>query len=371
MLAVGVAELALQRGVDPVDPLLQFSCGVRAGYLLGLVNSATGRLAGGRRTPDDAPYNPPVLTEDLALWMLTADTGDWGESSMRALAAQQQWEWTSGAHGPVLRTGDPGGEAALSPVTRYANPYVTVESYLALSVPIAKGGADAFRLVGDRLVAVLGQAPLMGSYGTLGPFFGSTPGWGAPFLRWRGAANSVELRAGTTGPELVLQPTAPIEDWFWRQGHGEAHAIDGFFGHSNHQANNGLGIPGRWYAQDWDVFAVGLQRLLSTLPAEAHALAITPSLRIYGRIPGSGAPTLYDITTENVELWADTDFDAHGHGWPEPDWSLPIGEATAAHMIATARALGIGSPRDLVLGSEGASIEDYRVEFYGLGIANG
>ena len=312
-----------------------------------------------------------ALAEETALWMRTVETDVWDEPSMRELAARRGWEWTDGAHGPVVRSGDPGGEPRLSPVTDHAKPYVNFDSYVALSVPIADGGADVFRRVADRLVAVLGPAPLMGSYGTLGPFFSSTPAWGAPFLRWRGAPNSIELRAGSTGPELVLQPTAPIEDWFWRQGHGEARAIDGFFGHAKVGANSGLGLPGGWYAEDWETFSPGLQRLLSTLPAEAHALAVEPSLRLYGRIPDRGAPTLYDITTEYVELWADADFDAPGHGWPGPDWRLPIGEATAAHMIATARTLGIGSPRDLILASEATSVGDYQVEFYGLGVAKG
>jgi hypothetical protein len=86
-------------------------------------------------------------------------------------------------------------------------------------------------------------------------------------------------------------------------------------------------------------------------------------VRSYGRVRGGGAPTPYDITNEYVELWADADFDAPGHGWPGPDWRLPIGEATAAHMIVTARTLGIGSPRDLILGGEGTSIGDYDVTF--------
>jgi hypothetical protein len=51
-------------------------------------------------------------------------------------------------------------------------------------------------------------------------------------------------------------------------GHGEARATDGFFGHAKVEASLGPASPGGWYAENREVLSPGLQRLLSTLPAE-------------------------------------------------------------------------------------------------------
>src|SRR5690606_19755535 len=96
---------------------------------------------------------------------------------------------------------------------------------------------------------------------------------------------TLELRAGEKGPELVLQPTDPAEYWFSSQGHGEEHAISGYFGYRRHPSNAGLDFPGDWYARSWGTVESALADFLGALPAETAALGVTIAAPFYGGGP--------------------------------------------------------------------------------------
>ncbi|HLL34066.1 MAG TPA: hypothetical protein VK545_09260, partial [Streptomyces sp.] len=73
----------------------------------------------------------------------------------------------------------------------------------AVAAPVAAAQADAFRAAREAVTAALGKPSVMGSHGDLGPFYDSGPLRGAPFVRWCGRPDTLELRARKTGPELV------------------------------------------------------------------------------------------------------------------------------------------------------------------------
>ncbi|MEU3877548.1 MULTISPECIES: hypothetical protein [Streptomyces] len=324
----------------------------------------------------------------LAKRLLAADTDGWTEAGARALAA---------AVAP---------DARLRPVGQYEERYVDGEAYVELAVPVLKPAdtgaaaqAAAFAEAREELTAELGEASIMGVYGDLGPFYASGPLWGTPYLRWRGRPNTLELRAGTAGPELVLQPTDPVESWFWRQGHGEEHAITGFFGSTRGPANAGLGFPGGWRAQRWETVTRALADFLSTLPAETTALGTPISMPIYGRGAGPGAPLLFDISCSDrlsIACFPPYDMDPNPEtlGWGraadhpatrevwdddyDPRWRIdagapgePRGRELAETLVATARAAGVRDPQDLIVGGEAEYMSPYRVTFYGLGLPTG
>ncbi|MFD8542995.1 hypothetical protein [Streptomyces sp. NPDC059649] len=254
--------------------------------------------------------------------------------------------------------------------------------------------AQRFRAAGDELTDALGEPSAIGSYGSLGPYYATTPAWGAPFLRWRGRRDTLELRAGDRGPELVLAPTAPFENWLWSLGHGEEHAISGYFGSRPGPANAGLSLPGRWSAQSWETLTDALAAFFTTLPAEFAALGIARVIPVYGRVGGS-APLLFDIDADHrlmLASYAEDDIDPASLGWGtvaehpmsrdtwqdayEPRWRFdaggpgePRGRTLAEMVVATARAEGVASPDDLLIGGEGEDIRPYTVRFYGLGLA--
>ncbi|MEU2062546.1 hypothetical protein [Streptomyces sp. NPDC013455] len=320
--------------------------------------------------------------------LLEADTDGWTETGARALLAAI------------------GREARLRPVGRFEEPYVNGEAYVELAVPLsppsgtgAAAQAAAFRAVKDELTAALGEASIMGVYGDLGPFYDSGPLWGTPYLRWRGRPNTLELRAGESGPELVLQPTGPVEDWFWRQGHGEERAISGFFGSTTDPANAGLGHPGGWRARSWETVTGSLADFLSTLPAETTALGHSIGMPVYGRGAGPGAPLLFEISCADrlvIGCFPPHDMDPRPQdlGWgrmadhpatretwddaDDPRWRVdaggpgePQGRELARMLVATARAAGVRQPEDLVIGGEAAYMGRYHVTFYGLGLPTG
>ncbi|WP_017591495.1 hypothetical protein [Nocardiopsis potens] len=345
----------------------------------------------------DTALDDDALVE-LAERLRGAETGGWTEKGVRGLAGALGWEPADGA--PTrLRTGLPTGEARLRPVDRLDEDYTRGERHLGLYVPVAlvDGGAaakaDAFARAARALTAKLGPAPIMGAHGDPGPFYESTASWGSPFLRWRGRPDSLELRAGDDGPELLLHPSDPVENWHWRQGHGEAYALGGFFGARPDPANAGLGHPGGWTTGDWDVFATALGGFLGCLAAETRALGIELSLGMHGRIPGTHGPWVFHIASaQTLELavyeeTVDTSaLDMAALGW------TPVSEAPAAmdHLIdvshhtgafapgeadgrglartlvETAKALGIPSPRGLSLIDHCQSVAGYRVDYYGL-----
>lgn len=291
----------------------------------------------------------------------------------------------------------------LCPTGRFEKDYAHGgEEYVGLHVPIAFSGdgpadkARAFRAAAAVLTEEFGDAPIMGVYGDPGPFYNPPPLWGSPFLRWRDQDNSLELHAGEHGPELLLQPTGPVENWFWRQGHGENYALGGFFGTRRDPANAGLGIPGGRRTEDWDVFTITLGNFLRTLPAETHALGIELGLGIHARVPGTHGPILFLLSCrDRLEIAYDTEPlgeldenvpDPLTFGWtPYPsgaavvdNWfdathhsgSFGIGEvdgrALATMLVDTLRALGVSSPKDLGLADHSQRVGDYYVHYYGL-----
>ncbi|MGW7440323.1 hypothetical protein [Streptomyces sp. NPDC054849] len=338
---------------------------------------------------------------DLARRLVAAGTGGWTPDGVRALAAELGWAWNDTPDGPALITGRSAGDARLRPVGRFEERYVSGESYVELAVPVATAAPDAtaqaaaFRAVKDAVTAALGKPSIMGSHGDMGPFYDSGPLWGAPFLRWRGRPDTLELRAGKSGPELVLQPTDPAENWFWRQGVGEEHSISGFFGSNRAQANAGLGFPGGWTARSWETVTRSLGDFLGALPAETTALGISVGMPFYG--PGSlGGPLLFDVTCGerlSIGCFAPDDIDPAALGWgtvarhpgtasiwsdDDPVWRVdaggpgePKGHALAEMLVATARAVGVSDPTDLVVGGEAEYVDDYHVRYYGLGLPTG
>ncbi|MFH0517684.1 hypothetical protein ACHBTE_10945 [Streptomyces sp. M41] len=320
---------------------------------------------------------------------------------MRALAAELGWAWSGTPDSPVLVTGRSSGDARLRPVGRYEERYVGGESYVELAVPLATVAADdaaqaaAFRAVNEELTAALGEPSVLGSHGDIGPFYDSGQLWGAPFMRWRGRPDTLELRAGKAGPELVLQPTDPAENWFWRQGIGEEQSISGYFGSNRDRANAGLGFPGGWTARSWETVTRSLSDFLGALPAETTALGIGIGMPLYGRT-GSGAPILFDVTCRDrlsIGCFAPDDVDPAALGWgtvaqhpstasvwsdDDPVWRVdaggpgePKGRALAEMLVATARAVGVSEPADLIVGGEAEYVDDYHVTFYGLGLRTG
>ncbi|MFK4186709.1 hypothetical protein ACI2L4_22230 [Streptomyces sparsogenes] len=332
---------------------------------------------------------------ETARGLREADTGGWRESALRALVSSFGWRWRQAA-------GD-AGEAWLRPTGRYESPFAhDGEEFVGLHVPVelVEGGAaakaESFRRAAEALTEAFGRASVMGAYGGLGPFYESTPRWGSPFLRWRGKPDTLELRAGERGPELLLQPTDPVENWFWRQGHGEDFALGGFFGSLPVPANGGLGFPGYWRTDDWDVYTTALSDFLGSLPAATSALGIELDLGIHAKVPGTYGPVVFHISSgERLEIahstqepaGAGSGTDPASLGWiPEAttpaelshwiDWTHHSGafgpddidgRELARLLVDTLRGLGVASPKeDLSLSDHAQTVDGYRVDFYGL-----
>ncbi|MFJ4537995.1 hypothetical protein ACIP39_18815 [Streptomyces tibetensis] len=338
---------------------------------------------------------------DLARRLLAVDTDGWSPEGVTTMADGLGWARGGTADRPVLVTGRSSGDARLRPVGTYEKPYTDGESYVELAVPVAIVAPDAaaqaaaFRAAGEELTAALGRPSVMGSHGDMGPFYDSGPLWGAPFMRWRGMPDTLELRAGTSGPELVLQPTGPAENWFWRQGIGEEHAISGFFGSNRDPANAGLSFPGGWTARSWETVTRSLGHFLDALPAEATALGIGIGMPLYGRARGS-APLLFDVACGDrlsIGCFAPDGVDAASLGWgtvtehpgtasvwrdDDPVWRVdaggpgePEGRALAEMLVATASAAGVSEPAGLIVGGEAEYVDGYHVTYYGLGLPTG
>ncbi|GHA31087.1 hypothetical protein GCM10010329_63150 [Streptomyces spiroverticillatus] len=343
-----------------------------------------------------SPSEEPIA--DLARRLVAASSGGWTPDGVRALAAELGWAWNDTSDGPVLVTGRSSGDARLRPVGRFEEPYVDGEAYVELAVPVATAGPDAaaqaaaFRAAKNAVTRALGDPSVIGSHGDMGPFYDSGPLWGAPFLRWRGRPDTLELRAGMSGPELVLQPTDPAENWFWRQGVGEEHSLSGFFGSNRAPANAGLGLPGGWTARSWETLTQSLGSFLETLPAEAAALDISFGMSIYGP-PSIGGTILFDVLCSDrlsIGCHAPEGFDLAALGWgtvvqhpatafiwsdDDPVWRVdaggpgePKGQALAEMLVATARAVGASDPAELALGGEAEFVSIYQIKYYGLGL---
>ncbi|MFC9993849.1 hypothetical protein [Nocardia sp. NPDC127526] len=338
---------------------------------------------------------------DLARQLRGAETGGWSEAALRVIADGLGWRWQDDVSGPRLvavaePNAAPQWAARLRPVGRFEKDFVHGgEEFVGLYVPVALpedgavGKAAAFRTVAEALTREFGRASIMGAYGDPGPFYDSAPLWGSPFLRWRQRENTLELHAGERGPELLLQPTDPVENWFWRQGHGEPYAV----GANRDPANAGLGFPGRWHTDDWDIFARALGDFLGALPAETHALGIELDLGFHARVPGTYGPVVFHLACgERLEIVYDTEelgediADPGSCGWiphttrpaaldhwieaPYHSGDFGIGEVDGSRlarmMVDTLRGLGVASPRDLSLSDHAQRVGDYHVDYYGL-----
>ncbi|GAB7029174.1 hypothetical protein AB0G35_12815 [Streptomyces sp. NPDC021749] len=370
---------------------------------------------------------------ELALRLREVETGGWTEDGARALVESLGRRWDevmvqASAGDAKTAEGRAGSHAQADDATRgEAKPgglrlravgpaeerYVEKETYLELVASVGTASpapapgstpecasnavwqAQSFRAAKDELTDALGEPSALGSYGSMGAYHAPTPAWGAPFLRWRGKRDSLELRAGSRGPELVLAPTSPFENWLWSLGHGEEHAISGYFGSRPGPANAGLSLPGRWAVRSWETLTGALAAFFTTLPAEFTALGIARVIPVYGRVGGS-APLLFDIDADRrlmLASYAEHDIDPASFGWGtvaehplsrdtwqndyDPRWRFdaggpgePRGRALAEMVVATARAEGLASPADLLIGSEGEDIGPYAVRFYGLGLAS-
>ena len=363
----------------------------------------------------------PERLRELARRLSELDP-EWTGAGLRRTVSELGWEWAEPEAGgdpdwgtpagPVLRTGLPGGAPArLRPVARSEEPFAGSRDHVGLYIPLPGAPASraerekaspaeharAFWEAGRELTEAFGAASVMGVYGMPMPYYDSPPLWGSPFLRWRGDDNSLELHPTDAGPELLLLPTEPQEDWHWRQGHGEDHALGGFFATRRHTSNAGLGIPGGWRADDWGTFESALGDFLHTLAAETTALGIRISVAVHGRI-GSSSPMLFNIScAETLELghyhwttealgdapgaeamrelgWIPADEHRATHDHFDPvDFTLGTfapgeadGRALAHALVGYLRQVGVPSPRELSLSDSAQELGDYWVDYYGL-----
>ncbi|MBA0052984.1 hypothetical protein E0L36_19520 [Streptomyces sp. AJS327] len=402
---------------------------------------------------------PGQKLAELARTLWDGDTGGWRRTDLRALVEERLgWEWSEAEGGPTVSRPGTGADGSrtvgwLRPVDRFEKDYAhDGEEYVGIYLPLgpdplgedplaparqaptypgplagppepapavgrsatatkrpgacpvpagalAATPAHAFRQAGDALTEALGPASLMGSYGMPMPYYDSPPLWGSPFLRWRGQRNCLELHPGPNGPQLLLLPTDPQENWHLRQGHGEPGALGGFFGvRTGDPATAGLGIPGGWRADDWGVFERALGEFLSTLAAETRALGIAISMSLHGDVPGMGGPMLCNLSsadtleighytwtseqlangpradtmralgwipTEEVpathEHWDPVNFTTGAFGPGEAD-----GAALARTVVGYLREVGVPHPASLTLSDNAQQISGYWVTYYGL-----
>ncbi|MFF0750824.1 hypothetical protein [Streptomyces sp. NPDC004267] len=276
------------------------------------------------------------------------------------------------------------------------------DSPLELVVPVSRPDAEPlaqareFRRVADALRAVLGDATHLGAHGHTRPFGRRTdPVWGRPFLRWCEDGTTLELRAGAAGPELVLQPTGPWEEWYALSGTGFTGTLESSGQELDHPNWEGHG-------DDWESLRSSLGAFLRTLPAETVALGVAHSMPLYGMIDDRG-PLLFDIVCDDRLFLGFTEYQVRAQatgehaaalGWTrreslppghlthaldgEPPWRVAAGgpgEVDAPEMSAllvrTARAAGVAGPGDLILGGEGEFRHPYRFRFPGLAMRVG
>ncbi|WP_431676417.1 DUF6301 family protein [Kitasatospora sp. KL5] len=323
----------------------------------------------------------------------------WSERDMRALVDRLGWTWVAEPDGRVrVLTGLPGGDAELVPVDARARTYAPTQAYLELVVPVSRPApevrpqAEEFRRVADAVRQVCGEATYAGAAGFHGPAgFRMDPVWGRPFLRWRQGEVTVELRAGAAGPELVLQSSEVWESWFALAGEGFVGVLEG---------ERPLDHP-RWEGHGtWEDLELSLGGFLRTLAAETVATGIVQSMPLYGRLAhDNSGPLLFSITctdrlyvdyTEYRVPEAASGANAAALGWT-PREALPTGHlpadldgaapwridaggpgdlqagtAIASLIVRTARAAGVESHSDLLLGGEAEFRHPYRIGFPGL-----
>ncbi|MFJ6020881.1 hypothetical protein ACIQFP_16150 [Nocardiopsis alba] len=356
---------------------------------------------------------PADRVAELAVLLRGFRPGKWTEADLSQGAVAQGWEWSAGELGPILHTGRPFGEGQLLPVDGHMDIHVTTEEYTGLHFPLGRveGGVreqvEAFRKTGRALRERLGEPNVIGSDDPDDPLHGSAPGWGAPFLRWRDRANSLELRVSGEGdPVLSLLPTSPAEGRYrYEREHG-AGLVGGFLGVSLTGDIAGMSIAGITRGDDWKGYARRLVDVLRTMPAELTALGFERSFGLHGDIPGEGGPWVFQLALgQDVELGLDeaaADIMKRSPEMPDPE-ELGWTEATEARhlqeeiaylapsyrydevnavrlamlVLETAEALGIASPEGLSLTDNGGRIPnpggdgphtDYRISDYGLAV---
>ena len=154
----------------------------------------------------------PAALARCSRWLLTeAAPGDWTLAAVDGVVAVAPVLATAAdgeSHGlRVVPFGE--GEARFSG-GRGCRELVLPVVVLPAQERTAPALAASFRATAAVLEAALGPATSLGSHGPTGPWFDSSPAWGAPFLRWRRPENrTLELRATDAGAVLVLQPTGP------------------------------------------------------------------------------------------------------------------------------------------------------------------
>ncbi|MFE5587761.1 hypothetical protein, partial [Kitasatospora sp. NPDC056531] len=310
----------------------------------------------------------------------------WSGDDLRGLVGRLGWEWVGESDGGVrVATGLPGGDAMLVPVDTRARKWAPSHEHLELVVPVSRPAPEVsaqveeFRRVADAVRQVLGDATYIGGNGWNGPSgYRLTPSWGRPFLRWRRGGTTLELRAGETGPELVLQASAVWESWYPQGGDGYVGVLYG--------AGLELEHP-RWeYAGNWEELSLG--GFLRMLPAEVRATGLPQSMALYGYSISDG-PLLFSIDCKDGRLFvgyteADVAEAARGEqaaalGWTPIEEAMPsdhplrpqfgqtpwlidaggpgeVDGSLADLIVSTARAAGIGSASGLRVGGEAEHI---------------
>jgi hypothetical protein len=122
--------------------------------------------------------------------------------------------------------------------------------------------------------------------GTPPPLWTKAPAWGAPFQWWRRPepGNTVELRAGTDGPEVVLRPTGTVEQWWYFQRWSDTPIPWTVCALARSEGLEGLTWPGRIVADDWAVF----ERELGVWLAHVQHLQAALDIRFGPVIAGDG-----------------------------------------------------------------------------------
>ncbi|MFD6275497.1 hypothetical protein ACFWFI_07990 [Streptomyces sp. NPDC060209] len=327
----------------------------------------------------------------------------WSEEDMRRLLGGLGWQW-AGEPGASARavTGLRGQDGRLVPVGPVERAWAPLQEYLELVVPLSRPAPDAraqaeeFRRAADAVRTVLGDATYVGSHGSTEPYGRreGRPLWGSPFLRWRHERVTLELRAGTAGPELVLQPSEPWESWYAQGGQGFVGVLE--------DSGASLEHP-RWELADgWDTLKVSIGAFLRTLPAVTLATGISHNLSLYGQV-GDDAPIMFDIVCEDrlylgyceylvqeaargenaAKLgWTPRELLPTGHIRPEndgkPPWRIDaggLGDVKAAEMAAlivrTAQAAGVTEATGLTIGEEGTYRRPYNLHFAGIPLRTG
>lgn len=325
------------------------------------------------------------MTIDLATvaeharWLLSeADPDDWSLASVGGLAEARGWlvRPEADAAGPRVVPFDDINERFADgrecrelavPVVALAEPARSVEALAA-----------AFRGVATVLKDALGPATSHGSGGPVGPWFTTTPQWGAPFLRWRRPGDrTLELRATTTGAELVLRPTEPYEVWR-KDTHewSEPATMGGFVVERDVPENEGLFTPGTSRPRTWKEWQPKLADFLRTLPAETAALG--EPLTVHFVTGATRKAAISCTATGKLGLASSLRYlpDPASHGWCRPDrpysdWELDgggpgtvDGAALAATLVDVLRVEKVKSLGSLAV----LKHPDGYLRLYGLGL---